>query len=103
MISVEWFDGLTKNFLSIKVPKVLLLAGAERMDKELIIAQMQGKFKLSVIPDVGHIVQEDDPKNVYATICEFIQTFRIPGMIKDLKPILGKLGSQAPKIIKYEE
>ena len=33
-----WFKGLTKCFLDVKVPKQLLLAGSDRMDKELTIA-----------------------------------------------------------------
>ena len=33
----DWFIGLTKSFLSIKVPKTLMLAGIERMDKDLTI------------------------------------------------------------------
>ena len=31
----QWFKGLTKTFLDIPLPKMLLLAGSERMDKEL--------------------------------------------------------------------
>ncbi len=34
------------------------MAGTERLDKELMIGQMQGKFQLAVIPNVGHMVQE---------------------------------------------
>jgi protein phosphatase methylesterase 1 len=33
-----WFKGLTKCFLDVRVPKQLLLAGSDRMDKELTIA-----------------------------------------------------------------
>ncbi len=44
-----WFKGLTQCFLDLRVPKQLLLAGSDRMDKELTIAQMQGKFKLVVV------------------------------------------------------
>ena len=31
----EWFIGLTKTFLSCNIPKMLMLAGIERMDKDL--------------------------------------------------------------------
>jgi protein phosphatase methylesterase 1 len=34
----EWFVGLTKAFLEVRVPKLLLIAEKERMDKELTIA-----------------------------------------------------------------
>lgn len=37
-----WFDGLSSLFLSISVPRMLLLAGVDRLDKELTIAHMQG-------------------------------------------------------------
>lgn len=100
---LEWFGGLTNCFLNIKVPKVLLLADSDRMDKDLTIAQMQGKFKLKVIRNVGHIIHEDDANGAYEVIEEFINTFRIPPLIADVKPIIGKLGSSNPKIIKYEQ
>jgi hypothetical protein len=39
-----WFIGLSKKFLEAKGGKLLLLAGTDRLDKELIIGQMQGMF-----------------------------------------------------------
>lgn len=59
---IGWFKGLSQIFLNIHIPKILLTAEKERMDKELTIAQMQGKFKVVVIHNVGHSVQEDDYK-----------------------------------------
>lgn len=53
---VGWFSGLTKQFLDVQLKKQLLLAGSERMDKELTIAQMQGKFKMVVIDNCGHVI-----------------------------------------------
>lgn len=73
------------------------------MDKELTIAQMQGKFKLCVFSNVGHIIHEDDPHSTIKMIENFINTFKIPANMKDLKPIIGKLGSTTPKVIKYDE
>jgi protein phosphatase methylesterase 1 len=58
---VEWFTDLTKIFLDVKMKKQLILAGSERMDKDLTIAQMMGKFSLKVIHDCGHVIQEDQP------------------------------------------
>lgn len=43
-----------------------------------MIAQMQGKFKLSIVYGVGHSVQEDDPKATARIIYEFLNDFRIP-------------------------
>jgi protein phosphatase methylesterase 1 len=73
------------------------------MDKELTIAQMQGKFKLCVFNNVGHLVHEDNPEATYSMINDFITTFRIPSNMSDLKPIVGKLGSSRPTYEKYEE
>ena len=72
------------------------------MDKDLTIAQMQGKFKLRVIRNVGHIIHEDDANGAFEVIDDFITTFRIPAKMEDVKPIIGKLGSSNPKIIKYD-
>ena len=38
----NWFVGLSKKFLESCGGKLLLLAGTDRLDKELIIGQMQG-------------------------------------------------------------
>jgi len=35
---ISWFKGLTNSFLDIKVPKLLMTAEKERMDKDLTIA-----------------------------------------------------------------
>jgi hypothetical protein len=43
-----------------------------------MIAQMQGKFKLSVLHNVGHSVQEDDYKGMTNLIHELVAIFRIP-------------------------
>jgi protein phosphatase methylesterase 1 len=40
----DWFVGLSKKFLEAKGGKLLLLAGTDRLDKELTIGQMQGSF-----------------------------------------------------------
>ena len=92
----EWFIGLTKAFLSCNIPKMLMLAGIERMDKDLTIAQMQGKYKLSIMRNVGHIMHEDKPEEAIKFIKEFIHTFRITATETEMKPIIGKLGNQDP-------
>lgn len=55
---VGWFTSLSKLFLSARTARLLVLAGTERLDRELMIGQMQGKFQLSVITGVGHMLQE---------------------------------------------
>lgn len=54
----DWFEGLSDSFLKVKCARLLLLAGTDRLDKELMIGQMQGKYQLVVFPDVGHSLQE---------------------------------------------
>ncbi len=56
--SSGWFTGLSSKFLASRTARLLILAGTERLDKELMIGQMQGKFQLVVIPGVGHMVHE---------------------------------------------
>ncbi|KAG8522835.1 Protein phosphatase methylesterase 1, partial [Galemys pyrenaicus] len=56
-----WFRGLSNLFLSCPIPKLLLLAGVDRLDKDLTIGQMQGKFQMQVLPQCGHAVHEDAP------------------------------------------
>eukprot|EP01133_Synstelium_polycarpum_P003419 gene3419-3884_t len=55
----EWFTGLSKEFLASRAVKLLVLAGSDRLDKELTIAQMQGKFQLVLLTTCGHVIQED--------------------------------------------
>ena len=35
-----------------------MLAGTDRLDKELMIGQMQGRFQMVVVPGVGHMLHE---------------------------------------------
>ena len=46
----NWFVGLSKKFLESRGGKLLLLAGTDRLDKELMIGQMQGSSRLSPLP-----------------------------------------------------
>jgi len=43
-----------------------------------MIAQMQGKFKVIVIHNVGHSVQEDDYKSTARECYNLLKNFRIP-------------------------
>ena len=49
---------MSGKFLATRAARLLVLAGTERLDNELMIGQMQGKFQLAVIPGVGHMLQE---------------------------------------------
>jgi protein phosphatase methylesterase 1 len=72
-----WYEGLSEAFLRVAVPKVLVLAGSDRLDKSLTIAQMQGKFQMVLVPNAGHAVHEDDAEKMVETISTFIKRFRI--------------------------
>ena len=47
-----WYRGLSEAFLKVPAPKVLMLAGTDRLDKPLMVGQMQGRFQLSLLPQV---------------------------------------------------
>uniref|UniRef100_A0A6I8MZH0 Protein phosphatase methylesterase 1 n=1 Tax=Ornithorhynchus anatinus TaxID=9258 RepID=A0A6I8MZH0_ORNAN len=67
-----WFRGLSNLFLSCPSPKLLLLAGVDRLDKDLTIGQMQGKFQMQVLPQCGHAVHEDAPDKVAEAVATFL-------------------------------
>lgn len=68
-----WFKNMSELFLSCSVPKLLLLAGIDRLDKNLTIGQMQGKFQMHVLPNCGHTVHEDAPDEVADVLMLFLQ------------------------------
>ncbi|KAG8922611.1 Protein with carboxyl methyl esterase activity, partial [Tulasnella sp. 408] len=66
-----WFTGLSASFLAVRSARLLILAGTDRLDKTLMIGQMQGKFQLEVLPDVGHMLHEDNPEKIAGLLVEF--------------------------------
>ncbi|CAI6272806.1 unnamed protein product [Periconia digitata] len=85
----NWFTGLSAKFLNGKGAKLLILAGTDRLDKELMIGQMQGKFQLQVLPAAGHFLHEDLPEKTAEVIVEFIKrndrsTLILPPKVSDL-------------------
>ena len=66
-----WFAGLSRKFLDAKGGKLLVLAGTDRLDKELMIGQMQGKYQLQVFPEAGHFLHEDQAEKTAMTVAEF--------------------------------
>ncbi|XP_050724249.1 protein phosphatase methylesterase 1-like isoform X2 [Eriocheir sinensis] len=67
-----WFQGLSTKFLSSNPAKMLLLAGIDRLDTDLTVGQMQGKFQMQVLPQCGHAVQEDTPDRVAEVLATFL-------------------------------
>lgn len=67
-----WFLGLSQKFLDVRVPKLLLLAGIDNLDRALTVGQMQGKFQLQVLARTGHAVHEDRPHEVAEVIGTYL-------------------------------
>nr|XP_054929363.1 protein phosphatase methylesterase 1-like [Dermacentor andersoni] len=47
-------------------------SGVDRLDKDLTIGQMQGKFQMQVLPQCGHAVHEDVPGKVAEAVATFL-------------------------------
>lgn len=72
-----WFRGMNNAFLGVHAPKQLIIAGSDRTDRQMMIAQMQGKFKHTVFFDVGHHLHEDNPEKFVGELKSFIETFKV--------------------------
>ena len=70
-----WFDGLSRAFLAAPCPKLLALVGVDRLDDELVAAQMSGKFQMVLFPDAGHAVHEDEPERVADAVAAFVRRY----------------------------
>lgn len=86
----DWFEGMSGKFLEARGGKLLLLAGTDRLDKELMIGQMQGKYQLQVFPEAGHFVQEDVPEKTAQLLIEFWK--RNDNSLMVLPPKVGETG-----------
>lgn len=51
---------MNEKFLALKAAKIVILAGIEKLDRDLTIAHMQGKFQLEALPKHGHLIQVHD-------------------------------------------
>ena len=71
----EWYLGMSERFLNAKTSKALLLAGTDRLDTPLTIAQMQGKFQMVVFPNSGHAIQEDEPEKFTQVVQDFLTRY----------------------------
>lgn len=67
----DWFINLSKDFVILPTSKLLILAGNDNLDKDLIVGQMQGKYQLVVFQDSGHFIQEDATNKTALTLIEF--------------------------------
>ncbi|TKA83838.1 hypothetical protein B0A55_00133 [Friedmanniomyces simplex] len=91
----QWFAGMSRKFLAGRGAKELILAGTDRLDRELMIGQMQGKFQLVVVPEAGHFVQEDVPGKTAGLLVEFFRRNDRGAMV--LPPKVSELLAQGKK------
>lgn len=92
----DWFTGMSSKFISGRGAKMLILAGTDRLDRELMIGQMQGKFQLVVLPEAGHFVQEDVPAKTAELLVEFFRRNDRSAMV--LPPKVSDLIAQGKKV-----
>ena len=89
-----WFEGLSALFLAVGVPKMLILAGSDRLDTPLTVAQMQGKFQYKLLYGCGHTVQEDNPAETADALLAFVARLGLvvqPGTQSEQAKLLAKL------------
>ncbi|EZG89735.1 putative protein phosphatase methylesterase 1 [Gregarina niphandrodes] len=60
-----WFQNMDKILMQLPCPtKVVIVAGIDNIGNDIVVAQMSGKLQLEVIPKSGHIIHEDQAKEV---------------------------------------
>ncbi|KAI0139859.1 Alpha/Beta hydrolase protein [Xylariaceae sp. FL1272] len=92
----SWFVGLSRRFLDAKGAKLLLLAGTDRLDTELTIGQMQGKYALQVFPEAGHFIHEDLPEKTAISLADFYRRNDRSALV--LPPKVSDLLKQGKKV-----
>jgi len=55
-----------------------MCAEYDRLDENLINAMMLGKFKFTILYNVGHYMQEDDYIETARAFNDFVRQFRLP-------------------------
>lgn len=88
----NWFTGLSLRFLQVPAARLLVLAGTDRLDKELMIGQMQGKYQLVVFQEAGHFLQEDVPMKCAHLLFDF---WKRNDSSKQVIPAFGKFRKDA--------
>ncbi|KAF5020824.1 hypothetical protein F66182_7147 [Fusarium sp. NRRL 66182] len=115
----DWFVGLSKKFLEARGGKLLLLAGTDRLDTELTIGQMQGKFTtaypfsnnrsdhnsigkyaLQVFPEAGHFIHEDLPEKTAISLVDFFRRNDRSALV--LPPKVSDLLRQGKRPLVYQ-
>lgn len=63
----------------------MLLAGTERLDTEMMIGQMQGKYALQIFPEAGHFLHEDCPEKTARAVVELYRRNDRAGLVLPMK------------------
>ncbi|MEW5299451.1 MAG: hypothetical protein WDW36_002468 [Sanguina aurantia] len=97
----EWYCGLSEEMLKLPCPKLLILAGTDRLDKALTIGQMQGRFQMVLLPQAGHAIHEDEPVKTADALLAFLKRFRVGepamalpkafGVVRSLPTVAGPM------------
>lgn len=82
-----WFSNLSSKFLSVPASKMLILAGVDRLDRELTVGQMQGKFQMQVLPQAGHAVHEDVPEKMAEVVAFFLTRNKFAEAKDNFQPV----------------
>ena len=61
-----WFTGISKLFVELTCPRLLVLGDWDRMDATLIKAQMEGKYDVQVGPSIRCI--QDGRQSISLTV-----------------------------------
>ncbi|KAJ8798281.1 hypothetical protein J1605_001406 [Eschrichtius robustus] len=90
----SWKDGVGNGSKVCKVRK----GGVDRLDKDLTIGQMQGKFQMQVLPQCGHAVHEDAPDKVAEAVATFLIRHRFAEPIGGFQCLSTSYALPAPQI-----
>uniref|UniRef100_A0A914DSZ9 Protein phosphatase methylesterase 1 n=1 Tax=Acrobeloides nanus TaxID=290746 RepID=A0A914DSZ9_9BILA len=74
---IGWFNDLSQKFLNCTPAKILILANVDRLDKDLTIGSMQGKFQTEILDKVGHAVHEDSPEKVADIFVALVNRYKV--------------------------
>lgn len=76
---LDLYSGLSDLFLELRVPKLLLIACVDRMGLAMSVAHMQGRLQVSVLPNSGHQIQEDQSEETAEKLATFWKRYDFGG------------------------
>ncbi|CDJ53067.1 protein phosphatase methylesterase 1, putative [Eimeria brunetti] len=76
-----WFRGMSQAFLASRCVKILICSSSDRLDKELMIAHMQGKFQVQIVSGSGHVIEVNEIATVAATELTRLRSSPVIGFI----------------------